>query len=291
MFRMKPSGKRPLSLAVAAAITPVLASTALAQNPQLEEVVVTATKRAENLQDVPISVNALTGDAMRSQNILTFDDYVEFLPNVVSAGIGPGQKEIYIRGSASEQSSITVAPAQGSAPGVALYFDEMPVSFGARNLDVYAADLERIEVLSGPQGTLFGASSQSGNMRLITNKPNQDEFEASIDFGMSNTKGGAASNNVEAMINLPLTDKLAVRFVGYSDNQGGWIDNQQATFTPSGEVIDRNNSAGFGPFFRDFPDDISNQPQHAYLSGRLERSHLQRLSCRAPTTLTTTGAA
>ena len=253
MFRSKPNGKRPLSLAVAAAITPVLASTALAQNPQLEEVVVTATKRAENLQDVPISVNALTGDAMRSQNILTFDEYVEFLPNVVSAGIGPGQKEIYIRGSASEQSSITVAPAQGSAPGVALYFDEMPVSFGARNLDVYAADLQRIEVLSGPQGTLFGASSQSGNMRLITNKPNRDEFEASLDFGISNTQGGAASNNVEAMINLPLTDKLAVRFVGYSDNQGGWIDNQQATFTPNGEVIDRNNSAGFGPFFGDFP--------------------------------------
>ena len=253
MFLSNKFGKRPLSLAVAAAIAPALASTALAQNPQLEEVVVTATKRAENLQDVPISVNALSGDAMRSQNIMTFDDYVEFLPNVVSAGIGPGQKEIYIRGSASEQSSITVAPAQGSAPGVALYLDEMPVSFGARNLDVYAADLERIEVLSGPQGTLFGASSQSGNMRLITNKPNQDEFEASIDFGMSSTSGGAGSNNVEAMINIPLSDRAAVRFVGYSDNQGGWIDNASGTFTPSGEVIDRNNSAGYGPFFGDFP--------------------------------------
>ncbi len=253
MFLTNKFGKRPLSLAVAAAIAPALASTALAQNPQLEEVVVTATKRAENLQDVPISVNALSGDAMRSQNIMTFDDYVEFLPNVVSAGVGPGQKEIYIRGSASEQSSITVAPAQGSAPGVALYLDEMPVSFGARNLDVYAADLERIEVLSGPQGTLFGASSQSGNMRLITNKPNQDEFEASIDFGMSSTSGGAGSNNVEAMINIPLSDRAAVRFVGYSDNQGGWIDNVSGSFTPSGEVIDRNNSAGYGPFFSGFP--------------------------------------
>jgi len=252
MFLTNKFGKRPLSLAVAAAIAPALASTALAQT-QLEEVVVTATKRAENLQDVPISVNALSGDAMRSQNIMTFDDYVEFLPNVVSAGIGPGQKEIYIRGSASEQSSITVAPAQGSAPGVALYLDEMPVSFGARNLDVYAADLERIEVLSGPQGTLFGASSQSGNMRLITNKPNQDEFEASIDFGMSSTSGGAGSNNVEAMINIPLSDRAAVRFVGYSDNQGGWIDNVSGSFTPSGEVIDRNNSAGYGPFFSGFP--------------------------------------
>ncbi len=253
MFLTNKFGKRPLSLAVAAAIAPALASTALAQNTQLEEVVVTATKRAENLQDVPISVNALSGDAMRSQNIMTFDDYVEFLPNVVSAGIGPGQKEIYIRGSASEQSSITVAPAQGSAPGVALYLDEMPVSFGARNLDVYAADLERIEVLSGPQGTLFGASSQSGNMRLITNKPNQDEVEASIDFGMSSTSGGAGSNNVEAMINIPLSDRAAVRFVGYSDNQGGWIDNVSGSFTPSGDVIDRNNSAGYGPFFSGFP--------------------------------------
>ena len=253
MFLTKQFGKRPLSLAVAAAVAPALASTALAQSPQLEEVVVTATKRAENLQDVPISVNALSGDAMRSQNILTFDDYVEFLPNVVSAGIGPGQKEIYIRGSASEQSSITVAPAQGSAPGVALYFDEMPVSFGARNLDVYAADLDRIEVLSGPQGTLFGASSQSGNMRLITSKPNADEFEASVDFGMSSTRGGANSDNLEVMVNVPINDKGAVRFVGYRDKQGGWIDNAEGTFTPNGEVIDRNNSAGFGPFFGDFP--------------------------------------
>ena len=252
MFLTKQFGKRPLSLAVAAAIAPAFASTALAQNPQLEEVVVTATKRAENLQDVPVSVNALSGDAMRSQNILTFDDYVEFLPNVVSAGIGPGQREIYIRGSASEQSSITVAPAQGSAPGVALYFDEMPVSFGARNLDVYAADLARIEVLSGPQGTLFGASSQSGNMRLITNKPNPDEFEMSLDMGLSSTRGGANSNSLEAMINVPMGEQGAVRFVAYSDNQGGWIDNQVGTFTPSGTVIDRNNSAGYGPFFGSF---------------------------------------
>ena len=90
-------------------------------------------------------------------------------------------------------------------------------------------------------------------MRLITNKPNQDEFEASIDFGMSSTSGGAGSNNVEAMINIPLSDRAAVRFVGYSDNQGGWIDNVSGSFTPSGEVIDRNNSAGYGPFFSGFP--------------------------------------
>ena len=242
--------RTPLAAALGVALLPLVASPVQAQ---LEEVVVTATKRTESLQDVPISVSALGGEALKELGVQTFDEYVEFLPNVVSAGIGPGQREIYIRGSASEQSSITVAPAQGSAPGVALYFDEMPVSFGARNLDVYAADLERIEVLSGPQGTLFGASSQSGNMRLITNKPQLDEFSAGIDVGMSTTHGGADSNKVEAMINIPLSDRAAIRFVGFADKQGGWIDNVPGTFTPSGEVIDRNNSAGYGPFFNQFP--------------------------------------
>jgi outer membrane receptor protein involved in Fe transport len=255
--------RTPLAAALGVALLPLLASPVQAQ---LEEVVVTATKRTESLQDVPISVSALGGEALKDLGVQTFDEYVEFLPNVVSAGIGPGQREIYIRGSASEQSSITVAPAQGSAPGVALYFDEMPVSFGARNLDVYAADLERIEVLSGPQGTLFGASSQSGNMRLITNKPQLDEMSGSIDVGMSSTHGGDTSNKVEAMINIPLTDRAAVRFVGFADKQGGWIDNTAGTFTPSPTVIDRNNSAGFGPFFKDFPGTTIKSASNANLA-------------------------
>ena len=255
--------RTPLAAALGVALLPLLASPVQAQ---LEEVVVTATKRTESLQDVPISVSALGGEALKDLGVQTFDEYVEFLPNVVSAGIGPGQREIYIRGSASEQSSLTVAPAQGSAPGVALYYDEMPVSFGARNLDVYAADLERIEVLSGPQGTLFGASSQSGNMRLITNKPQLDEMSGSIDVGMSSTHGGDTSNKVEAMINIPLTDRAAVRFVGFADKQGGWIDNTAGTFTPSGTVIDRNNSAGFGPFFRDFPGTTIQSASNANLA-------------------------
>ena len=258
MTLTKKFGKRPLTLAVAAAVVPVLATTAQAQTSRgasaiIEEVVVTATKRAENLQDVPISVQALTGDSMRAQGAMTFDDYVNFLPNVVDAGNGPGNKEVYMRGSATEQSSITVALAQGSAPGVALYLDETPVSLGARNLDVYATDIERIETLSGPQGTLFGASSQAGTIRMITNKPVIGETEARIDAGFASTSGGAESDNVEAMLNLPIGDNMALRFVGYSNTQGGWIDNKRATFTPNGEVIDRN-SIGYGPQFIDYPD-------------------------------------
>ena len=212
--------------------------------------IVTATRRSASAQDVPIAVQAITGEAMGTLGMETFDEYVEFLPNVTGAGNGPGKQELYIRGSATEQSGATVSTQQGSAPGVALYVDEQPVSFGGRNLDVYGADLERIEVLAGPQGTLFGASSQSGNVRLITNKPDASGFEVGVNSRYALTRGGSASAAVDAVLNLPITDALAVRAVVYSDNQGGWIDNIPATFTPSAEVIDRN-SRGYGPRLAD----------------------------------------
>ena len=238
--------KKKLSLAVSAAIAGFAAGYAGAQ--EIEEIVVTASKRAEPAQDVPIALQAVTGDNLRDLRVDTFDKYVNFLPNVAHTGNGPGKKEIYIRGSATEQASVTVAPANGSAPGVALYVDEQPVSFGARNLDVYAVDMERIELLSGPQGTLFGASSQSGNLRLITNKPSTDGFESGFNAKFGSTSGGADSSAVDAYANLPLSEQMALRVAVYSDVQGGWIDNVPATFTPNGTVVDRNNEFnGYGP--------------------------------------------
>ena len=237
--------RKKLSLAVSAAIASSAAGVAGAA--EIEEVIVTATKRAESSQAVPIALQAVGGDTLRELRSETFDKYVDFLPNVVSAGNGPGQKEIYIRGSATEQTSVTISSAQGSAPGVALYLDEYPVSFGGRNLDVYAADIQRVEVLSGPQGTLFGASSQSGALRMITNKPVHGAFEAGFNAKYGATKSGADSGAVDAYVNVPFSDQFAARLAVYSDNQGGWIDNVPATFTPSGEVIDRNNVAGYGP--------------------------------------------
>ena len=257
MYRSK-----SLSLAVSIAMGVSFAGIA---NAELEEIIVTATKRAENMQDVPIAISALGGDALKELNVQTFDEYVQYLPNVVSAGIGPGAREIYIRGSASEQGSVTVSAAQGSAPGVALYLDEMPVSFGARNLDLYAADLQRVEVLAGPQGTLFGASSQSGTVRMITNKPVIGEFEGRVDLGISTTAGGSNSNKLEAMINLPLSENVALRMVGYSDNQGGWIDNVQGNFTPSGPVIDRNQLSGYGTRFDKRPNTTTQSSNNASL--------------------------
>ena len=240
-----------LSVAISATVG-VAASVAAQTTEQVDErsletVVVTATKREASAQDVSISLNAVGGDTLRDLGIETFDEYVEYLPNVVGAGNGPGKKELYIRGSATEQTSVTISSAQGSSPGVALYLDEQPVSFGGRNLDVYGADLERIEVLSGPQGTLFGASSQSGNLRLITRKPDPVRFDAGFNSRYGMTSNGADSAAVDAFVNMPLSESLAARVVVYSDSQGGWVDNIPATFTPSGEVVDRNNVAGYGP--------------------------------------------
>ena len=191
----------------------------------IEVIEVTATKRTESIQEVPVTVTALTGDSLEKLGVSNFDQYVEFLPNVVFQGTGPGQNEIYIRGAATTQTSIAVSSVQALQPSVAFYLDEQPVSMQGRNLDIYATDVERIEVLPGPQGTLFGASSQSGTVRLITNKPNHDGFAAGFDTSTSSTTGGDLSNSVEAYFNMSLTDSLAVRVAAYNDHQGGWIDN------------------------------------------------------------------
>ena len=211
------------------------------EKAKIEVIEVTATKRAESIQEVPVTVTALTGDSLETLGVSNFDQYVEFLPNVIFQGTGPGQNEIYIRGAATTQTNISVSSVQALQPSVAFYLDEQPVSMQGRNLDIYATDVERIEVLPGPQGTLFGASSQSGTVRLITNKPNHDGFSAGFDTSASSTKGGDMSNSVEAYFNMSLTDSLAVRVTAYNDHQGGYngsavvIDRVSANFAKLAE--------------------------------------------------------
>ena len=237
--------RKKLSAAIASIVSGGVAlGLASAAAAQLEEVVVTATKRAEPMQDIPVSVQAVTEQTIEELGIDNFADYSMYLSNVVWSGRGPGQAEMYIRGASTEQSSITVSSVQGSAPAVALYQDEQPVSFAGRNLDIYATDLQRIEVLPGPQGTLFGASSQTGTVRLITNKPDLDGVAAGFDTKTSYTTGGEPSASVEAWLNLPLTDKLAVRVATFGDRAGGWIDNTPGTYTADIEVINRNQISG-----------------------------------------------
>ncbi len=229
-----------LNRAVLSAMAVSAAGSVAAQTGIIEELVVTATKRAQSSEDIPVSVQAMTGDDLDELGVESFDEYVQYLSNVVSSGRGPGRKELFVRGAATEQTALTVSSVQGTAPAVAFYQDDQPVSFVARNLDVYATDLERIEVLPGPQGTLFGASSQTGTVRLITNKPQHDAFDIGVDTRFSLTKGGEPGTAVEAFLNMPLSDRLAFRFAAYNDRAGGWIDNVPGFFTPSIEVINRN---------------------------------------------------
>ena len=200
----------------------------------IEEITVTATKRSASMQDIPLAVQAMDAQRLEDENIQSFSDYVKYLPSVNAGGRGPGQNEIYIRGAAVDAINITVAESQGSAPNVALYLDEQPVTSGGRNIDVYVTDMERIEVLPGPQGTLYGASSMAGTVRLITNKPVIDEFQASFNGGFAATDGGEHSNQAEMMLNVPLVEgKMAFRMALYNDNQGGYIDNVEGSFTAS----------------------------------------------------------
>ncbi len=221
MFR-KSEINRAVCLALATSSS-LAAAPALAE---FEEITVTATKRETGLQDTPIAIQALGEEKLEELNIANFDDYIRYLPNVNSAGRGPGQSSIFIRGMATDSSDQTSIEIGAPVPNVALYLDEQPVSSGGRNLDLYTTDIARVEVLPGPQGTLFGASSQAGTVRLITNKPVYNEFQAGVDASYAFTSKGDPSNSVEGFINFPIIDdKFAVRAVFYNATEGGYIDN------------------------------------------------------------------
>ncbi len=198
----------------------------------IQEVVVTAQRRSENVQDVPIAIQAFSGETLQQLNVTTFEDLIRHLPNVSGASQGPGQVQIFMRGLSAGSVPTQSGGSINGFPNVALYLDEQSGQLPGRNLDVYAADLERIEVLEGPQGTLFGAGAQAGVIRYITNKPKLDTTEGSITAGYGVTAGGDPNTDLTAVLNVPLiTNTLAVRAVIYSDRRGGYINNVPGTFT------------------------------------------------------------
>src|ERR1700745_756266 len=155
----------------------------------LGEVIVTAQRRVENLQDVPITIQALTGETLNKLNVQTFDEFIQYLPNVTQSNQGPAQGEIFMRGLSGVGGSQGGATT-GAFPAVAVYLDEQSGQLPGRNLDIYSVDLERIEVLEGPQGTLFGGGALSGVLRYITNKPKIDVTEGSLEAGYGVTAHG-----------------------------------------------------------------------------------------------------
>ncbi|MBT5004354.1 MAG: TonB-dependent receptor plug domain-containing protein, partial [Porticoccaceae bacterium] len=201
MFR-KTKVNRAVVSVIAAGFAATGASLASAQ---IEEVIVTATKTSASTQDIPIAVAAITSEKLDQMGISNFEDYLIQLPGVTAGGSGPGQNTIYIRGVASTTPAISIAGVAGLAPNVAFYLDEQPLAQPGRNLDVYAADLNRVEVLAGPQGTLFGSSSQAGTVRLITNKPDPSGAYGKLKMGFSTITEGGDNSNFEAMYNLPVS--------------------------------------------------------------------------------------
>jgi outer membrane receptor protein involved in Fe transport len=225
----------------------------------IEEITVTAQRRTENLQNVPISIQALTGDTLAQLNVATLEDFVKYLPNVSTATLGPGQGNMYMRGLSIGALGTQGAGSVGEFPNVGVYLDDQSTQLPGRNLDVYSADIERIEVLEGPQGTLFGAGAQAGVIRYITNKPKLDVTEGDVNASYSTTAHGDPNSAVTAVLNLPvIADTLAVRGVIYSDTRGGYINNVPGTFTrspgdlgiaedfggvvPAGSVVINNNA-------------------------------------------------
>ncbi len=200
-------------------------------NGSLEEVIVTAQRRSESMQKVPISMQAFTAQTLQQLNIATFDDYIKFLPNLSSANNGPGQNEVFMRGLSAGAQASQGSGSTGVYPNVAIYLDNQSGQLPNRNLDIYAIDLKRIEVLEGPQGTLFGSGAEAGAIRYITNEPKLGVTEGSVEATAGTTAHGDPNSKVTAIVNLPLGERFAVRAAGFYDRRGGYIDNVPATFT------------------------------------------------------------
>jgi outer membrane receptor protein involved in Fe transport len=203
----------------------------------LESVVVTATKRETKLADTPISMTVIGPETLSVTNADSFADYARLVPGLTAIDSGPGEKRYALRG----------LQAAGE-PEVALYYDEIPISglpgasldTGSDQPDIKLWDVERIEVLRGPQGTLYGNGSMGGAIRIISKRPDLSAFSATTEAEGGLTDGGAPSWGVSGMLNVPIVlDRVAVRLTFYDRHQGGWIDNLErsefALRQPSGQ--------------------------------------------------------
>jgi outer membrane receptor protein involved in Fe transport len=196
----------------------------------LAEIVVTAQKREERLQDVPMSLQVVGPEAIEAYQVNSFDDYTKLLPSVSFQSYGPGQSQLFFRGIASGGEG-GYGVRGGSLPASGMYIDEIPVTTIGNLVDFHAYDIARVEALSGPQGTLYGSSSLAGTMRIITNQPDPTQFSAGYDIQGNKFTQGAAGGILEGFVNIPITDNIAVRLVGFYEHDGGFIDNVPSTRT------------------------------------------------------------
>jgi len=232
------------SVVAATVVAPAMAQdadTALVEedSPLLEEVIVTATKRAQSLQDIPISVQVMDNEQLENLDVRAFADYIDFLPTVSYTSAGPGYAKIYMRGIASGGDGNHST----SMPSVGYYLDEQPVTTINQVLDIHMYDIARVETLSGPQGTLYGQGSQSGTIRIITNKPEMGVSEGGYDLELNTVKSGDVGYNLNGFWNFPLGDRAAIRLVAWYKDVGGYIDMVPTTMTfPGPQTTTANNN-------------------------------------------------
>lgn len=242
---MKKSDRKPAALGrltatllASTALGAIAPDLALAQNAQtpapaaqpsagVDEIVVTALKREENLQDVPVSVQAIGTERLEQLHITNFNDYAAMLPSLSYQTIGPGFARMNFRGVSAADNGNHSA----SLPTVGLYLDEQPVTTITGPLDIHVYDIARIEALAGPQGTLYGASSEAGTVRIITNRPSTRGFEAAYDLEGNTIAHGGTGGTAEGFINVPVSHNAAVRLVGWYEHDAGYIDNVLTNYT------------------------------------------------------------
>ncbi len=221
------------------AVMPALAQQQTADNGTVETIIVTAQKRSENLQTVPLAVQALPAERLEQLHITDFNDYVKFFPSVTftagGAGGGnaaPGFANISMRGIVSGNDGNHSGP----LPTVGVYLDEQPITTIGGTLDMHLYDIDRVEVLSGPQGTLYGASSEAGTIRIITNKPDTSGFSAAYDVQGNTVAHGGEGYIAEGYVNVPLADNVAIRVVAWSEHDAGYINNVPGERTYPGNL-------------------------------------------------------
>jgi iron complex outermembrane recepter protein len=221
--------------------TPAVAQTPADDTSTGDEIIVTAQKRSESLQNVPISIQALGTKKLDQLNISNFNQFSQQLTSVAFQTSQPGSTSVYMRGVASGGDGNHSGP----LPSVGFYLDEQPTTTIGGTLDVHIYDIARIESLSGPQGTLYGASSQAGTIRIITNKPELGETSGRVDGEINTVSKGGVGGRLEGVINLPIGDSAALRVVGFYRRDAGYIDNIPGTrsFLPIPGGITINNAA------------------------------------------------
>jgi outer membrane receptor protein involved in Fe transport len=259
MSSIRQTARRAVALPVTIAL---LASSGGAVAQVLEEITVTATKRETTIQDVPFSINAQTQLDIQRSGVTDLEELSRNVAGLTVQNLGPGQSQVAIRGVSAGQ---IVRDQPGVKEQVGVYLDESVISLSLFTPDFDLFDLNRVETLRGPQGTLFGSGSVGGTIRYITNKPDADAFDASVELDLNTITDGGTGGAIKGMVNMPLGDGgAALRLVGYTTEYGGWIDARQESGGRTSDVNSGNRTGVRATLAFDIGDSITITPRIVY---------------------------